>query len=34
MEIKGFIVIWISPTMLPEIQISIMCRWRGIKMEV
>ena len=34
MEIKRVIVIWISPTELAEIQIPIMCRWRGVKMEV
>ena len=34
MEIKRVIVIWISPTELPEIRIPIMCRWGGEKMEV
>ena len=34
MEIKRVIVIWISPTELPNIRIPILCRWRGVKVEV
>ena len=34
MEIKRVIVIWISPTELPKIWIPILCRWRGVKVEV
>ena len=34
MEIKRVIVIWISPTKLLEIRIPIMCRSRGVQVEV
>ena len=34
MEIKRVNIIRISPTELLEIRITIMCRWRGVKMEV
>ena len=34
MEIKSVIVLWICPTELLEKRIPIMCRCRGVKMEV
>ena len=34
MEIKRVIVICISAIELPELRIPIMCRWRGLQMEV
>ena len=34
MEINRVIVLRMCPTELPEIRIPIMCRWRGVKMEV
>ena len=34
MEIKSVIVLLICPTELPEKRIPLMCRCRGVKMEV
>jgi len=33
-ELEGYIVIWICPNQILEMRIPIMCRWRGVKMEV